>query len=173
MTVLGVAVLLVLQWRRHRGASWHLPGQAQLAPRRKLAVWTGLIAATGLMALQLTPVLYNGRYASYFIEPWLMVATGTALGWLLHAHPVHLNRRRARWIMALLLLAVVLGANGITRPRGDATISVQFRCPAGSRLSWQGLELRRSTIGPAARDHLLHGQPFDPYLNEPLGMPPP
>ena len=305
LTVLGVAALLVLQWRRHRGANWHLPGKAQLAPQRKLAVWTGLIAATGLMALQLTPVLYNGRYASYFIEPWLMVATGTALGWLFHAHPAHQNRRRTRWITALLLLAVVLwlshaltrysqrhevwaidpkrpgptavwlpaqqfasikgdgmvqeadgswrftsepaslqialpaqaaldeprvdgmwrmrfalqaaeranascfrahlqvephhepfdwysapaylfvprgdsqahtymvAANGITRPRGDATISVQFHCPAGTRLSWQGLELRRSTIGPAARDHLLHGKPFDPYLNEPLGMSPP
>ncbi len=304
LTVLSVATLLAFRWRRSRGTTWHLPGADQLAPQRKLTVWTALITATGLMALQLTPVLYNGRYASYFIEPWLMVATGTAIGWLVHAQPTH-HGSRSRWVTAILVLALVvwlshtltrysqrhavwaidanrpgptavwlsaqrfgpakgegmvqepdgswrfitesaslqialpanaaldeprvdgmwrmrfalqpakganarcfrahlqvephhapfdwhtapaylfvprgdtqaytymLAANGVTRPRGDAIISVQFRCPAGTRLTWQGLELRRSTVGPTARDHLLHGKPFDPYLSEPLGMPPP
>ena len=65
------------------------------------------------MAVQLTPVLYNTRYASYFIEPWLMVLTGLSVAYII-AMPLAIRPRWA-WPMRIVLLALpVLVAHALT-----------------------------------------------------------
>ena len=59
----------------------------------------------------------------------------------------------------------MLSANGAWRPAGETPrISLSFRCPVGTKLTWHGMEMRRSTMAEAARDFMLRGIPINPYL---------
>ncbi len=295
----SIIACVLLAAYRFTQSPLELPGHG-LSYRRKGLLFTGLLTGVLLMAIQLSPVLYNTRYASYFIEPWLIAASGISVGYILcgnllpgrntaralaglgliiflvygayalmqhavrrevweidprrpgptavivsapaltHVHgigmelvadkawlftsspatlnisidgtvvPSHDHLRDALWRMRFALqtpdakpmahcgkaiLTVtphqenmnwhrpqpllfvrtdgkprdyMLSANGESRPRGPAQLSVTFNCPAGSRLTWHGIELRRSTLTESARDFLLKGSSIDPYLHEPI-----
>ena len=293
---LGVSALAA---RRRAGHPLLLPGP-HTNTRQKLTVYFLLLAAVFLMAAQLTPILYNTRYASYFIEPWLLALTGLSVAYwiqwgpaprgikrhaamafrcavvlvlvylahqvteraqrretwrldayrpgptasvlasdrftspqgegmtlgpddtweftqepaILHlqvdtsSHPMQWptlrdamwrlrfalevpgNRRPSRcgkilmtvephqddllwytppaWVYALPTSQAntyMLSANGAWRPAGETPrISLSFRCPVGTKLTWHGMEMRRSTMAEAARDFMLRGIPINPYL---------
>lgn len=290
---IGGFVLLAVSRRRHiRAAVWPQPGPS-FTSRQKLAIYVALMVLLLAMAVQLTPVLYNSRYASYFIQPWLAVLVGLSVGyamsaisatkvlaglivlalfawladastryalrneawainphrpgptallmpasdmgptqgdgmvpvgpneWLFTTQPATLRiavrapptldgpRLDAMWRMRFGLAVAgkphascakaqlhvephhadidwytapaqlfverdgqphdyMVAANGPSRPKGQASVSLTFHCPAGSRLTWIGMELRASTIGQAAREFVKNGMPINPYLKEPL-----
>ena len=296
---LSILACVLLAGYRIRHLPLELPGHG-LSNRQKGFLYAGLLTGALLMAVQLSPVLYNTRYASYFIEPWLIAASSISAGYivsgklspgrkpvralaglaliilLVHgAHalmqhavrrevweidprrpgptaimvpasaltrlhgtgmepasgkawlftsspatlhisidgtnvPAHDHLRDALWRMRFALqipdakptaqcgkavLAVaphqenvnwhrpqpllfvrtdgrprdyMLSANGESRPQGHAQVSLTFSCPVGSRLTWQGIELRRSTLTESARDFFLKGSPIDLYLQEPI-----
>lgn len=99
--------LTALAVRRIRGLPLALPG-LPIPPRRKLGIYLLLLALVGLMAVQLTPILYNTRYASYFIEPWLIVLTGLSVAWWVLGVPCAPSRARSVLNIALRLAAVLL-----------------------------------------------------------------
>lgn len=296
---LSILACVLLAGYRIRHLPLELPGHGR-SNRQKGFLYAGLLTGALLMAVQLSPVLYNTRYASYFIEPWLIAASSISAGYivsgkllpgrkpvralaglaliilLVHgAHalmqhavrrevweidprrpgptaimvpasaltrlhgtgmepasgkawlftsspatlhisidgtnvPAHDHLRDALWRMRFALqipdakptaqcgkavLAVaphqenvnwhrpqpllfvrtdgrprdyMLSANGESRPQGHAQVSLTFSCPVGSRLTWQGIELRRSTLTESARDFFLKGSPIDLYLQEPI-----
>ena len=297
---LAIALCLsALIIRRVAGRPTILPC-AHTDARQKITVYLLLLVAVLLMAAQLTPILYNTRYASYFIEPWMLVLTGLsvaywaqgnlalhglksymvlmlrlvvvlALIYLAYQMTAHAQRREvwrldpyrpgptalvlaadkftapqgegmtqgldgtweitqepasmyihvdtsshpmerqalrdAMWRIRFAMMArgrklpsrcskilmgvsphqedllwytppawiyasptseattYMLAANGAWRPAADvARISLTFRCPVGTKLTWHGMEMRRSTLAEAARDFMLHGVPINPYL---------
>lgn len=296
---LTIFTCILLAVYRIRRSPLELPGH-RLSLHHKSLLYAGLLTGALLMAVQLSPVLYNTRYASYFIEPWLIAATGISAGYIVcgnllpgrklvralaglglivllvyAAHalmqhavrrevweidprrpgptaimvpasaltrlhgtgmehtsgnawlftsspstlhisidgtdvPSHDRLRDALWRMhfalqipdakptaqcskAVLTVAphqanvnwhrpqpilfvrtdgrprdYMISANGESRPQGHAQVSLTFNCPAGSRLTWQGIELRRSTLTESARDFFLKGAPIDPYLHDPI-----
>lgn len=295
----SIIACVLLAAYRVRQSPLELPGRG-LSNHHRGLLFTGLLSGVFLMAMQLSPVLYNTRYASYFIEPWLIAASGISVGyvfsgnlfpwrhparvlaglgliiflvymahaltqhavrrevweidsrrpgptavivptsglarvhgtgmepapdkaWLFTSSPAtlhisidatvvpsHDHLRDALWRMRFALqtpdakpmapcgkaiLTVtphqenmnwhrpqpllfvrtdgkprdyMLSANGESRPRGNAQVSLTFNCPAGSRLTWHGMELRSSTLTESARDFLLKGSSIDPYLHEPI-----
>ncbi|ARU06025.1 hypothetical protein CCO03_16330 [Comamonas serinivorans] len=301
---LSVGALLVLSavrwWRVRKTISGAitLPGTQQLSVRQKMGVVVALLALCLTMAVQLTPVLYNTRYASYFMEPWLMMLAGLSVAyivcgrslpalltwvstlgklaliglivWVAYALTQHAVRREvwemdpqrpgptavvipadhlrevhteglqwtdqawqvvatpatlhinlpltselnhvkdAMWRMQFALyppggaspascdkatLVVepheadinaytppaqvftrpdghmhvhMVSANGRLRPKGKAQMVLTFHCPIGTRLDWEGLELRRSALSEAVQRFLHEGVPIDPYLHTPL-----
>ncbi len=99
--------LTALAVRRVRGLPLALPGDP-IPPRQKLGVYFLLLVLVGMMAVQLTPVLYNTRYASYFIEPWLMVLAGLSVAWWVRGVPPTPSRVRGVFNIALRSAAVLL-----------------------------------------------------------------
>lgn len=53
--------------------------------------------------------------------------------------------------------------NGSLRPAGDGLLALSFTCPPGTRVTWAGAELLRSTLPEAARALIQDGTPIDPY----------
>ncbi len=81
-----------------------LPG-LPVEPHLKLGAYYLLLLIVLGMAVQLMPVLYNMRYASYFIEPWLMMLTGLSIGYLIQGDV--LRRGPQRWLNYVVRTAVV------------------------------------------------------------------
>ena len=98
-----VTFSIALAYRAWRRAPVTLPGAA--GRRIQLGAYYLLLLIVLGMAVQLVPVLYNMRYASYFIEPWLMMLTGLSVGYLVQGDV--LLRGRRQWLDVLLRLAVV------------------------------------------------------------------
>ena len=288
----GFLLLALARHRRIRASVWPQPNPS-FNSRQKLFIYGALLALCLLTAVQLTPVLYNSRYACYFIQPWLAVLVGLSVGyamgpirpttalaglialalfawladaltryalrnevwaidphrpgptallmpasdmgpvqgqgmvatgpneWIFTGQPASLRisvlapptldapKMDAMWRMRFALAVAgapdascakaqlqvephhpdidwytapaqlfvehdgrphdyMLAANGPSRPKGQASASLTFHCPAGSRLTWIGMELRASTIGQAAREFVKNGTPINPYLKEPL-----
>ena len=297
LLILAAGVALACQWRR--GVPTPLPGATELSNRQKIAACVALLLGCLGLALQLTPVLYNTRYASYFVDPWLMLLAGLAVAYIVHSRPT--RHIATTWLLRVLLLALpVLAAHALAQhalrrevwamdphrpgptqvvvrasamgqptgkgmvaigkqqwrltapdaellvpidasglniahhadplwrlqlalqlpqgqdqssncgkallsvsphhaeieptfmpsqlfvpgdgqtrwymssatgarfPQGQATISLRLRCPAGSVLTWHGIELRHSSLSQAAKDFLKAGTPIEPYLSEAL-----
>lgn len=70
-----------LLYRVIRRVPFTLPGSPASRRAKLSAYYLFLLIVLG-MAVQLVPVLYNTRYSSYFIEPWLMMLTGLSIGYL-------------------------------------------------------------------------------------------
>ncbi len=97
-----------LLYRARRGTPVALPGQP-VGQGVKLGVYYLLLLIVLGMAAQLVPVLYNMRYASYFIEPWLMMLTGLSIGYLVQGDVLLRGRRRwQNWALSSAVL-VLLG----------------------------------------------------------------
>ena len=98
------AAAIVLAWRWRQGVKSPLP----CAPGKTaetLGILLVLLLLTLAMAVQLTPVLYNTRYNTYFMEPWLMLLCGASVGILLHdpapqaSPPAGMRRARlSQWV---------------------------------------------------------------------------
>ncbi len=78
---IGLAAL-VLATRAARGQDLRWPGVVGMT-RAKLAVMALLLLGILGMGIQLTPVLYNTRYNTFFMEPWLVLLAGVATAILL------------------------------------------------------------------------------------------
>lgn len=84
MLIASAIALLVVAPRRRR-SSGQLPWpRPSFCSATKLWVLGGLLLNVLFTAAQLTPVLYNTRYASFFIEPTMAVLAGVAVGHLAH-----------------------------------------------------------------------------------------
>ena len=81
LSIAAAAIVLASRWRR--GTASLLPCAPGKTPE-KLGILLLLLLLTLAMAVQLTPVLYNTRYNTYFMEPWLMLLCGASVGILLH-----------------------------------------------------------------------------------------
>ncbi len=82
-----------------------LPGP-HTTTRQKLFVYVLMLLAVLGMAVQLTPILYNTRYASYFIEPWLIALTGLSVAYWVQGNfwPQRLRIGMAWRVLAVLAL---------------------------------------------------------------------
>ena len=112
------AATIVLAWRWRKRAPSLLPAPPGRTPET-LGILLVLLLLALAMALQLTPVLYNTRYNTYFMEPWLVLLCGAGVGTLLHdpspqagtgtgwarLRPL-LRSQAPRWALVGLLLAL-------------------------------------------------------------------
>ena len=107
--------LSALATRRMAGKSMRLPGD-QTNNRQKLIAYLLLLATVFLMAAQLTPILYNTRYASYFMEPWLLALTGLSVAYGVQGNlaPRGLERYAALTVRVVMILALVYFAYQLT-----------------------------------------------------------
>ncbi len=107
--------LSTLVVRRALGRNMPLP-ESHMNNRQQLTVYFVLLAAVLLMAVQLTPVLYNTRYASYFIEPWLLALTGLSVAYWIQSSPASpgVKRTAALAIRTAAVLILVYVAHQIT-----------------------------------------------------------
>ena len=61
-----------------------------------------LLAGLGsLMLAQLLPILYNSRYSSTLLDPWLILLTGFGVAYLLHPYQLSTGWYRTRWHLSL------------------------------------------------------------------------
>ena len=100
--------------RNRRLGTIALPGEALSIKQKKLFFVTMLLGVL-TMAVQLSPVLYNTRYASYFIEPWLMVLTGWSVGYLLLGTWWQGNRIWRYPVIVTALVLLVSAAHALTQ----------------------------------------------------------
>lgn len=64
----------------------------------------------------------------------------------------------------------MISANGTSRPKSSelAEFHLIFNCPVGSKITFEGAEMRRSTLTEAAVKYFLNDTNIDPYLRDPL-----
>lgn len=79
---------------------------------RTLVIFTLLLTGALAMALQLTPVLYNGRYNLFFMEPWLILLAGQSVAILLSRSEKFLDggddKSTWRWLISRIGLTASL-----------------------------------------------------------------
>lgn len=54
--------------------------------------------------------------------------------------------------------------NDELRPNGNGLLGITFFCPPGTLVSWEGIELRQSTMPEAVKAFIHTGKAIDPYL---------
>lgn len=79
-----------------------LPNKTQRSSKRQLVILMLLAGICGLMLLQLLPILYNSRYSSALLDPWLILLTGFSTAYLLHPYQFTTSQHRSRWSVALI-----------------------------------------------------------------------
>lgn len=112
---LSIGLFMALCWLGWRKGVLQLPGDED--KRVQIAAFFLLLILIFLMALQLTPFLYNSRYAGYFIEPWLAVLTGVSVSCVVFGNfgLRWLNARYGLWVRLGILLVLVMAANALAR----------------------------------------------------------
>ena len=99
-------------WRRHgwvvlshrippSGCQRTLASAHQATAMGQCMVWLLLFGLGGLMLAQLLPILYNSRYSSTLLDPWLVLLTGFSVAYLLQPYQFSTGWHRSRWSMAL------------------------------------------------------------------------
>ncbi|WP_354444001.1 hypothetical protein [Ottowia thiooxydans] len=109
---IGLAALTILisSKRRALNRRLRLPGRPGME-RQKIVVLGLLLLGVLGMSLQLTPVLYNTRYNTFFLEPWmiLLASVGTAIVLQLPEKFRHLPvARRLVWLAGKALIVLML-----------------------------------------------------------------
>lgn len=56
----------------------------------------------GLMLAQLLSILYNSRYSSTLLDPWLMLLTGFSVAYLVHPYQFSAGWHHSRWHVSLV-----------------------------------------------------------------------
>lgn len=69
---------------------------------RQLVMWLFLAGIGGLVLAQLLPILYNSRYSSALLDPWLLLLTGFSTAYFLQPYRLVRGRRPSRWHLALV-----------------------------------------------------------------------
>lgn len=69
---------------------------------RQLLMWLFLAGIGGLVLAQLLPILYNSRYSSALLDPWLLLLTSFSTAYFLHPYRFVGGRRPSRWHLALV-----------------------------------------------------------------------
>ena len=154
------AATIVLAWRWRKRAPSLLPAPPGRTPET-LGILLVLLLLALAMALQLTPVLYNTRYNTYFMEPWLMLLCGASVGILLHdpapqaSTPVGTRWARlsqwGRWALVGLLVALAFALArhaqrhetwGMDPYRPGPTETLLDTSAMGALHSWQATPVR-------------------------------
>jgi len=122
---------------------------------RRLLILALLGLGVAIMLTQLLPFLYNARYNSGFLEPWLLLLTAAATGSLLSAWQASHGWawHSPRWRQAALLLALAALAIALTNwAARHETLPID-----PERLGPVMPVLSASDIGPATADALAVG----------------
>jgi hypothetical protein len=97
----------VWHWRRS-GRRPNSPGiENQAMPltfsltSRQWAFAATLLIILVLLIVQLLPILYNARYSSALLDPWLMPLTGCGLAWMTGAVRLHGTIQKNKWFVEL------------------------------------------------------------------------
>lgn len=113
--------LVAVTLQRLGGHSTRLPG-SHTTTRQKLITFSLILLAVLAMAIQLTPILYNTRYASYFMEPWLLALTGLSVAYWVQGNfwpqspRLHIGMVwRVLTVLALIYLAHAVTAHAVRR----------------------------------------------------------
>ena len=69
---------------------------------RQCVVWLLLFGLGGLMLAQLLPILYNSRYSSTLLDPWLVLLTGFSVAYLLQPYQFSVRWYRSSWSVGLV-----------------------------------------------------------------------
>lgn len=69
---------------------------------RQCVMWLLLFGLGSLMLAQLLPILYNSRYSSTLLDPWLMLLTGFSVAYLLHPYQFSAGWHRSRWHVSVV-----------------------------------------------------------------------
>lgn len=78
---------------------------------RQLVMCLFLAGVGSLVLAQLLPILYNSRYSSALLDPWLVLLTGFCTAYFLHPYRLIVGGNTSRWHIALV------GRNPATRMR--------------------------------------------------------
>lgn len=154
---------LALDWRRRR-ASRPRPGSFPVRPTGpQLAFGAFLLAMFLVLLVQLLPILYNGRYSSVLLDPWLIPLAAWGIAGMTAAIRLHGTFGRQGWSIgmasapeaalwpALGTLAAVLAATfvgyGLSRQFESVAVDPRYMGPmvthlditAGDRIGVQGM----------------------------------
>ncbi len=90
--------------RRIPAPGWPLalPTLVEGTAARQVVVLLLLFGFGGLLLAQLLPILYNSRYSSALLDPWLMLLTGFSVAYLAHPYQLRANLYRSRWHLSLM-----------------------------------------------------------------------
>lgn len=69
---------------------------------RQAVLWLVLFGLGGLLLGQLLPILYNSRYSSALLDPWLMLLTGFSVAYLTNPYQLRTRWYRSRWHLSLM-----------------------------------------------------------------------
>ena len=69
---------------------------------RQIVMWLLLFGFGGLLLAQLLPILYNSRYSSALLDPWLMLLTGFSVAYLTNPYQFSASCSRSRWLVSLV-----------------------------------------------------------------------
>lgn len=98
--------ITLVAWRRKHIDPSTLSGDIKNS-RTRFWLFSGTLIGLAAMATQLTPILYNTRYASYFIEPWMIILTGWSTGYLIQTKPWPDSRLPA-WLTGCFILVFAI-----------------------------------------------------------------
>ncbi|MGQ0731527.1 hypothetical protein [Acidovorax sp.] len=91
---------------QHRLPTPHFASTTTASPPgpagRQLVMWLFLAGVGGLVLAQLLPILYNSRYSSALLDPWLLLLTGFSTAYFLQPYRFVGGQRPSRWHVALV-----------------------------------------------------------------------
>lgn len=112
LVLAAAATHIATLWRQHGAAAVQqrfpvpclgLQGaqQRQDSALRQAMMCLLLCALGGALLVQLLPILYNSRYSSALLDPFIMLLTGFGVAYLTHPYTLRVRWQRSRWQMAL------------------------------------------------------------------------
>lgn len=102
LTVIVASGLMAKEWCQ-RERTTHVSGASPSPDRPRRVFFTLLLLIFGMMLAQLTPILYNSRYSSALLSPWLILLT--AIGFSYITRSVQLNGKIRKNHLCLSLVA--------------------------------------------------------------------
>lgn len=76
--------------------------RAESTAIRQIIIWVLLCGLGGLLLAQLLPILYNSRYSSALLDPWLMLLTGFSVAYLTTPYQLRASWGRSRWHLSFV-----------------------------------------------------------------------
>jgi hypothetical protein len=153
LTLLAAAIVWLHDWRRRAGRRDLLASgrMTALMTRPQWVFLTFLLAMFLAMLAQMLPILYNSRYSSALLDPWLIPLAAWGLAYLFA--PIRLTGA-APWLSAIGVLAAILvltfGGYDLARKYENVAVDpqrmgqtvVHLDMTDGSRVETQGMAPR-------------------------------
>jgi hypothetical protein len=100
LTVVVACGLMTKEWCQYkRTTSVRMASPCPDTPQR--VFFTGLLLTFGMLLVQLTPILYNSRYSSALLSPWLILLTAIGFSYITRAVQVNGKIRKNQLILSL------------------------------------------------------------------------